>query len=46
MKNDKKPLYQPPDPTIGNSSRPPDMNMLAMDPDPPNPIIISQNSHP
>ena len=26
------------DPTIGASSRPPDMNMLTVDPDPPNPI--------
>ena len=31
-------MYQPPDPTIGASSRPPDMNMLAMDPNPSNPI--------
>ena len=38
IKKDKEPLYQPPDPTIGASSRPPDMNMLAMNPDPPNPI--------
>ena len=30
--------HQPPDPTIGASSKPPNMNMLAMDPDPPNPI--------
>jgi len=37
MKRDNEPLYQP-YPTIGASSRPPDMNMLAMDPDPPNPI--------
>ncbi|XP_065636509.1 proline-rich extensin-like protein EPR1 [Quercus suber] len=37
-KKDKEPLYQPPDPTVGASSRPPDMNMLAIDPDPPNPI--------
>ena len=37
-KKDKKPLYQPPIPTIGASSKPPDMNMLAMYPDPPNPI--------
>ena len=36
MKRDKEPLYQPPDPTIGASSRPSDTNMLAMDPDPPN----------
>ena len=36
-KNDKEPLYQPPDPTIGASSKPPNMNMLAVDPDPPNP---------
>ena len=38
MKKDKEPMYQPPDPTIGASSRPPYMNMLALDPDPPNPI--------
>ena len=38
MKKYKKSLYQPPDPTIGASSRPPDMNMLAMDPNPSNPI--------
>ena len=30
--------HQPPDPTISASSKPPNMNMLAMDPDPPNPI--------
>ena len=38
IKNDKEPVYQLPDPTIGASSRPPDMNMLTVDPDPPNPI--------
>ena len=38
MKKDKEPIYQLPDPTIGASSRPPDMNMLTVDPDPPNPI--------
>ena len=38
MKKDKEPIYQPPDPTIGASSRSPDMNMLVVDPDPPNPI--------
>ena len=37
-KKDKESVYQPLDPTIGASSRPPDMNMLAVDPDPPNPI--------
>ena len=37
-KKDKEPLYQPLDPTIGASSKPPDMNMLVVDPDPPNPI--------
>ena len=37
-KKDKEPLYQPPDPTIGASSKPLDMNMLALDSDPPNPI--------
>ena len=36
MKKDKEPVYQLPDPTIGASSRPPDMNMLIVDPDPPN----------
>jgi len=38
MKKDKEPLYQPPDPTIGASSKPPDMNMLTVDLNPPNPI--------
>ncbi|KAK4583122.1 hypothetical protein RGQ29_026064 [Quercus rubra] len=38
MKKDKEPLYQLPDPTIGASSRPPDMNMLTVDLDLPNPI--------
>ena len=38
MKKDKEPLYQLPNPTIGASSRPLDMNMLAVDPNPPNPI--------
>ena len=38
IKKDKEPSYQLPDPTIGASSRPPDMNMLAMNLDPPNPI--------
>ena len=38
IKKDKEPVYQLPDPTIGASSRPPDMNMLTVDPDPPNPI--------
>ena len=37
-KKDKEPLYQPPDPIIGASSKPPDMNMLVVDPNPPNPI--------
>ena len=37
-KRDKEPLYQPPNPTIGASSNLPDMNMLAIDPDLPNPI--------
>ena len=37
-KKDKEPLYQPPDPIIGASSKPLDMNMLAIDPDSPNPI--------
>ena len=32
MKKDKEPVYQLPDPTIGASSRPPDMNMLTVDP--------------
>ena len=31
MKKDKEPVYQLPDPIIGASSRPPDMNMLTMD---------------
>ena len=35
---DKEPVYQLPNPTIGASSRPPDMNMLTVDPNPPNPI--------
>ena len=38
MKKGKEQVYQSPDPTVGASSRPPDMNMLAVDPDPPNPI--------
>ena len=38
MKKDKEHVYQSPDPTVGASSRPPDMNMLAVDPDPQNPI--------
>ena len=38
MKKDKEPLYQPLDPTVGASSKPLDMNMLAMDTNPPNPI--------
>ena len=38
MKKDKEQVYQSPDPTIGTSSRPLDMKMLAVDPDPPNPI--------
>ena len=38
IKKDKEPLYQLLDPTIGAFSRPPDMNMLAMNLDPPNPI--------
>ena len=38
IKKDKEPLYQLPAPTIGASSRPPDMNMLAMNPNSPNPI--------
>ena len=37
-KKDKKPLYQPPIPTIGASSRTLNKNMLAVDPNPPNPI--------
>ncbi|KAL4599363.1 hypothetical protein ACB092_11G121300 [Castanea dentata] len=38
IKKDKESLYQPPDPTIGASSRPSDMNMLAINSNPPNPI--------
>ena len=38
MKKDKEQVYQSPDPTVGASSRPPDMNMLVVDPDPPNPM--------
>ena len=38
MKKDKEQVYQSPDPTIGASLRPLDMKMLAVDPDPPNPI--------
>ena len=38
IEKDKESLYQPPDLTIGTSSRPPNMNMLTVDPDPPNPI--------
>ena len=38
IKKDKEPLYQPQDPTVGALSRPPNMNMLAVDPNPPNPI--------
>lgn len=37
-KKDKEPLYQPPNPTIDASLRPSDMNMLALDPNPLNPI--------
>ena len=37
-KKDKEQINQSPDPIVGASSRPPDMNMLAVDPDPPNPI--------
>ena len=37
-KKDKEPIYQLLDPTVGASSRPPDMNMLIVDPNPPNPI--------
>ena len=37
-KKDKEPLYQPPDPTIGAFSKPSDMSMLALDPDPQNQI--------
>ena len=37
-KKDKEPLYQLADPTVGASLRPPNMNLLAVDPDPPNPI--------
>ena len=40
MKKDKEPVYQPLDPTVGASSRPPDMNILAVDPDPPKPNFI------
>ena len=35
---DKYPLSQPLDPIIGASLKPPYMNMLTIDPDPPNPI--------
>ena len=38
MKKDKEPVYQLLDPTIGASSRSPNMNMLTIDLDPPNPI--------
>ena len=38
MKKDKELVYQLLEPTIGASSRPPDMNTLAVDPDPLNPI--------
>ena len=34
MKKDKEPVYQLPDLTIGASSRPLDMNMLTVDPNP------------
>ena len=37
-KKDKESLYQLPDPTIVASSKPLDMNMLVVDPGPPNPI--------
>ena len=37
-KKDKEPLYQPPNPTIDASLRPSDMNMLALNPNPLNPI--------
>ena len=37
-KRDKEPLYHPSDPTINASSKPLNMNMLAVDLDPPNPI--------
>ena len=36
MKKDKEPVYQPLDPTIGASLKSPDMNMFALDLDPPN----------
>ena len=36
IKKDKEPLYQPPNPTVGTSSKPPDINMLVVDPDPTN----------
>ena len=39
MKKDKEQVYQFPNPTIGASLRPLDMNMLTVDPDPPNPIL-------
>ena len=37
-RKDKESLYQLPDPTIGASSKPQDMNTLVVDPDPLNPI--------
>ena len=52
MKKDKEQVYQSLDPTIGASSRPPDMNMLAVDPDPqtqfhhsskPSPLMTQEN---
>ena len=39
MKKDKELVYQPLDPTIGASSRPLDMNILVVDPNPPNLIL-------
>ena len=39
MKKDKEQIYQLPDPTIGAFSRPPDMNVLTVDPNLPNPIL-------
>ena len=39
MEKDKEPVYQPQDLTIGASSRPLDMNILVVDPNPPNLIL-------
>ena len=43
-KKDKEPVYQLLDPTVGASSRPPEMNMLTVDPDPKVDLMVSITS--